>query len=542
MVFGNLGTQGNKKVIPNLFHNASSHLTVKNLITPLDFSIGFQNVEGLHSDCECFLSDMTENMIHDIHFLCETWSCDHDKKVTGYENFFQNGYKTPGVTSGRSSGGLLVFIKERIHKFVKILQLTPYTCWLEIDKCLFNDLDKNIILSAQYSPPCNSKYHSQNSNENLRSDLLSFCDENTPIILIGDFNARTGDIPDNLVIDANFDPSVLEQTEFKKRNNLDQILNTQGKNFVDTLISNNLRILNGRFTGDLLGNFTTHKNGHASVNDYGVVSDNFFDRISNFTVFPQNVFSDHSKIVVSIKNTSKPPISTCTDKNWYSLPKRIKWSPKSLDELSKLLNNVPDEKIDSITRKLNQSDIYEATSMLIELIENSCKSIEDFQPPQVTTKKVPFPHKRKKRKNKTWFDHELQILKNNTKKLAIQKHQCPENLELRELHRKSLKEYKKQCNTKRTAFREDTFAKMNDSLHDGEKMWDEFRKFSETRSPKSGIDEKISAMEWKTHFENLHTENREQAVPMMVENRPSKSLNKKFKMKELLAVIKKNEK
>ena len=65
--------------------------------------------------------------------------------------------------------------------------------------------------------------------------------------------------------------------------------------------------------------------------------------------------------------------STCTDKNWYSLPKRIKWSPKSLDELSKLLNNVPDEKIDSITRKLNQSDIYEATSMLIELIENSCK-------------------------------------------------------------------------------------------------------------------------------------------------------------------------
>ena len=89
--------------------------------------------------------------------------------------------------------------------------------------------------SAQYCPPCNSKYHSQNSNDSLRSDLLSFCDENTPTILIGDFNARTGNIPDNLVIDANFDQSILEQTEFKKRNNLDQIINTQSKNFVDTV-------------------------------------------------------------------------------------------------------------------------------------------------------------------------------------------------------------------------------------------------------------------------------------------------------------------
>ena len=51
-------------------------------------------------------------------------------------------------------------------------------------------------------------------------DLLSFvrqqqklCDETTPIILIGDFNARTGNIPENLDIDQNFDYSGLEQTE-----------------------------------------------------------------------------------------------------------------------------------------------------------------------------------------------------------------------------------------------------------------------------------------------------------------------------------------
>ena len=182
------------------------------------------------------------------------------------------------------------------------------------------------------------------------------------------------------------------------------------------------------------------------------------------------IFSDHFSVVVSVRNTSEPPTLNRSDKNWYDLPNRLKWSHQSLGELSKSLSSVSEEKLVEISRKLNQSDITEATSMLIELIESSCKSIENLQPPQLSYKKVPFPYKRKKRKNKTWFDHELQILKDSTKKLAIQKHQCPGNLELRELHKKSLKEYKKQCNAKRTAFREDKFAKMNDSLHDGEKM------------------------------------------------------------------------
>ena len=36
--------------VPNLFKN------------PLNFSVGFQNIEGLHSDCECFHPDITENI------------------------------------------------------------------------------------------------------------------------------------------------------------------------------------------------------------------------------------------------------------------------------------------------------------------------------------------------------------------------------------------------------------------------------------------------------------------------------------------------
>ena len=98
-----------------------------------------------------------------------------------------------------------------------------------------------------------------NTNTNFNSDILKFCDENTPLILIEDFNARTGNLPPNLEIVPNFDTSGLEQSEFRPRNNRDEIITSQWKNFIDTLISRNLRILNGKLPGDSIGNFTTFK-------------------------------------------------------------------------------------------------------------------------------------------------------------------------------------------------------------------------------------------------------------------------------------------
>ena len=49
-------------------------------------------------------------------------TCSHDKELTGYTNVFENGYKNPGIINGRSSGGLLLYIKENLFKHVKILK------------------------------------------------------------------------------------------------------------------------------------------------------------------------------------------------------------------------------------------------------------------------------------------------------------------------------------------------------------------------------------------------------------------------------------
>ena len=83
------------------------------------------------------------------------------------------------------------------------------------------------------------------------------------------------------------------------------------------------------------------------------------------------------------------------------------------------------------------------------------------------------------------------------------------------------------------------FYNMDKALFDNEELWKQFKNFSENRMPKSTVSEKISTHDWKNHFQKLHSENRDQAIPLIAENNPSKSLNKPFKMKELLSVIKK---
>ena len=149
-------------------------------------------------------------------------------------------------------------------------------------------------IMVQYVPPVSFMYYGENSLETFREDILNFCDENTPIIFVGDFNARTGSIPDNLEIDLNFDYAEMEQSEFRARNNCDEIVTTQGKNLVNILVGRNLRIMNGRTNGDSLGNFTTFKNLHTTVNDFGMVSENIFSEVENFFVLPQTVYSDHA--------------------------------------------------------------------------------------------------------------------------------------------------------------------------------------------------------------------------------------------------------
>ena len=83
------------------------------------------------------------------------------------------------------------------------------------------------------------------------------------------------------------------------------------------------------------------------------------------------------------------------------------------------------------------------------------------------------------------------------------------------------------------------FKSIENSLDDSGEFWKKYKYFSENKMPNSSVDDNITSSKWKNHFETLHTENRNQNIPSFVENKPTKSLNKQFKMKELVAVISK---
>ena len=79
------------------------------------------------------------------------------------------------------------------------------------------------------------------------------------VLLIGDFNFRTGQSPDyilNNFSDNYILPRNYSVDQILKRNNQDQICKTQGKNLLHLCIASKLRILNVRYVGDSLGYFT----------------------------------------------------------------------------------------------------------------------------------------------------------------------------------------------------------------------------------------------------------------------------------------------
>ena len=82
--------------------------------TPIDFSIGYENIDGLHTKSfSCKLPYTQKKFIHDIEILTETWgSCEHDKEIEGYRLIDEiEPQKEKGVSKGRASGGYSYTVK-----------------------------------------------------------------------------------------------------------------------------------------------------------------------------------------------------------------------------------------------------------------------------------------------------------------------------------------------------------------------------------------------------------------------------------------------
>ncbi len=127
---------------------------------------------------------------------------------------------------------------------------------------------------------------------------------------MGDFNSRTAlnlHYIENDSVDLNrFNENEILPENYKidqcsKRNSADKILNNQGEHLLDMCISSGLRILNGRYIGDILGNFTCFTANGSSVVDYAIVSEDLLSSVRHFKTDDLNYLSDHIQIECSLK-------------------------------------------------------------------------------------------------------------------------------------------------------------------------------------------------------------------------------------------------
>ena len=121
-----------------------------------------------------------------------------------------------------------------------------------------------------YIPLVNSKYASDDPYSELQREILRYCPNSKQIILLGDFNSRSGEKTDYVFIDelisdqCGLDELVDENNAIVElfsannvplhRVNADKVVNTYGAQMIEFCKATNLFILNGRFGDNVQSN------------------------------------------------------------------------------------------------------------------------------------------------------------------------------------------------------------------------------------------------------------------------------------------------
>ena len=150
------------------------------------------------------------------------------------------------------------------------------------------------------------------------------------VILCGDFNSRVGILPDFISEkeqNPEFDIYYGSTLSTIPRISEDKNINPYGRKLIETCVSHNLRIANGRINGDSLGQMTCYNYKGASVVDYFILDDYLIPDVVSFKISAPQFRSCHSMLHLTLK---VDPITT-EDHLLNDLPICYKWNNASRD-------------------------------------------------------------------------------------------------------------------------------------------------------------------------------------------------------------------
>ena len=450
----------------------------------------------------------------------------------------------PKGAKGRKSGGLRIFCKSYFKPHIEVIKFSDKYVWFKISKDIFHGQTENIMICAIYSQPLKSKYYSAEIWDELEDDIMRLTSLGRPFSIIGDMNGRVGVESEFQSVNKHedmSDPSTLNVSrsivESPRRNCDKKDPDTVGKKILELCKSYDMQIGNGRTKGDFMGNYTHHnENEGQSTVDLALISDSLFNIIHDFQVLPLPVFTDHCKIILTIKNL-KPKEEIPTNYNWREGTIGYKWEDESPINLRNAMeSDTISRLIEQCKTQLERREINPA-GMSIQKIFTTAADIA------LKKKKQSDPSTKNKKKwkkpTKKWFDEECMNIKNQTNSLANKKHAYPNNMAFKEDHRESLKKFKSTCKFKKKEFWKVEARKIENAQSNNIDFWKEWKNLGEECNIKEQFPSDLDGQKWEDYFKGLFTEEKGD-IDKILKKEPkpvNRKLNAKIKKEELAKII-----
>ena len=346
--------------------------------------------------------------------LLETW-CD---KLEDFDKFKQLlpeytvfvNYSNKSKRQGRSSGGVAVFVRTDVIEYIKPIQLKfNFGLAFLVDNILCTSTP--FIIIFVYLPPFGAKVYSDSDEPNGVAHLENYINllyssyPDIELIISGDFNARTKNLPDYIVNDSSDylpTPEYYKCDTFsipRKSRDLHGELNPHGKLLLDLCCVHSLHMLNGRTRGDMDGHLTCFTANGCSLVDYTIASTDLFPLIDSFEIGQYDELT-HLPQIFQLMLPIVIPLPASNPQNEHRNEARCnesnrlyyKWTPESLD---KILHS---DHLALIDEKINNNDIGGAIDTLNTMIQTAC-----------IQNKIKKKHANAKQKE--WWDAEMKDLK-----------------------------------------------------------------------------------------------------------------------------------
>ena len=191
----------------------------------------------------------------------------------------------------------MCYIKEEFQEGVEYITCNKTSedrMWIKLSSNFFG-FKNDVYLCLVYISPTNVA--SRDSILSLLQEEIATFSVNNHIVLTGNFNARTGLLPDYIVMDSNQYVPVLPEytvdTPVTRASN-NKTTNSYGRELLDLCISSELRIVNGRVGSDKdKCDFSCHTPRGSSTVYYTIASVNILGNLTAFQVDELSVHSDH---------------------------------------------------------------------------------------------------------------------------------------------------------------------------------------------------------------------------------------------------------